>query len=90
MEEAIATIKGSRLPKQSKAIEDPSDWEDLESTIRHHMEQKIQNICVNYTVTYTKTRRRGNSGQMMEEEDSEGQEDSPARKRQKSNVCSHV
>jgi hypothetical protein len=60
LEDAIATVKGMRLSKQSKTVDNPSDWDDLEATIRHHMEQRIKNISVNYTVTYSKTRRCSN------------------------------
>jgi hypothetical protein len=52
------------------------------------MEAKFKNLRVDYIVTFVKTRRRGNGGQMEVEEDLNDDEDAPARKRQKSNVVS--
>jgi hypothetical protein len=89
-EGAVGIVKGMRLPKQSKEIEDPADWKELESTIRYHIEHGVKNISVNYTLTFLKTRRRVSTARIEEEEGSEDAENSPVVKKRKSNVSPHL
>jgi len=84
LESAIATTSGARLKKSAKEICDPADWENLEKTIKWHMESKVKNIVVEYVVTYVKTRRHSNSNQLDMIEISEDDAEEPTRKRKKS------
>jgi hypothetical protein len=78
-----------RLKKCPKTIFDPSDWDDLEKSIKGHMEAKFKNLHVDYVVIFVKTRRHGNNDQTEVEENLNDYEDAPTRKKQKSNVVPH-
>jgi hypothetical protein len=57
LESCIATISGLKQKQSSKCLEDPNDWEAVETMIERCMKEGIKRIHVEHVVTYIKKRR---------------------------------